>query len=279
MKFHLQLSYAQKPRRKQNISKKGFQNLDRRLKILNIWVDPVTKDESLRKVRGFLKSGDRPHSIFATNPEKNFSVPKDSLLYETFKKADLLIPDGIGMVLAARILYGARLTRVPGVELMENICELAAQERKKIFIYGAKEEVNKSVVEKLKRNYPRLDIVGRSNGYIREDEMTDLIDRINASQVDILFLALGSPRQEKWYATHKNSLETVKVCQGIGGTLDSITGNVKRAPDIWRKCSAEWLYRMISEPSRIKRQKILPLFTIMVLTSKFNSVFRIKEKK
>lgn len=253
--------------------------MDRRLKILNIWVDPVTKDESLHKVRGFLKSGDRPHSIFATNPEKNFSVPKDPLLYETFKEADLLIPDGIGMVLAARILYGARLTRVPGVELMGNICELAAQERKKIFIYGAKEEVNKNAVEKLKRNYPRLDIVGRSNGYVREDEMTDLIDRINKSEAEILFLALGSPMQEKWFSAHKNDLKNVRVCQGIGGTLDTIVGNVKRAPEIWQKCSAEWLYRLISEPRRIMRQKALPLFAIMVLTSKLKSGFRIKEEK
>ena len=274
MKFHLQLSYAQRLRRKQNISKKGFQNLDRRLKILNIWVDPVTKDESLRKVRGFLKSGDRPHSIFATNPEKNFSVPKDSLLYETFKKADLLIPDGIGMVLAARILYGAKLTRVPGVELMENICELAAQEGKKIFIYGAKEEVNKSAVEKLKRTYPKLDIAGRSNGYVRENEMTDLIDRINKSEAEILFLALGSPMQEKWFAAHKHALRNVRVCQGIGGTLDTIVGNVKRAPEIWRRSNTEWLYRLITEPKRIKRQKVLPLFAFMVLFEKTKALLR-----
>jgi len=253
--------------------------LNSRLNILNIWVDPVKKKDAIRKVMGFLTCGNRPHSIFAANPEKNFSVPKDPLLYETFENADLLIPDGIGMVLAARILYGVRLERVPGVELMQNICRLVAQEGKKVFIYGAKEDVNREAVEILKINHPGLEIAGRSNGYVRDEEMPELIDRINESQADILFLALGSPRQEKWYATHKNSLKTVKVCQGIGGTLDSITGNVKRAPDIWQKCSAEWLYRMISEPSRIKRQKILPLFAIMVLTSKFNSVFRIKEKK
>ena len=145
--------------------------MDRRLKILDIWVDPMTKEECLQKVRDFLNHGNRPHSVFAANPEKNFSVPKDPLLYETFKNADLLIPDGIGMVIAARFLYGARLARVPGVELMESICELAAREGKKIFVYGAKEEVNKSAVGELKRTYPRLDIAGRCHVFLDDVDL------------------------------------------------------------------------------------------------------------
>ena len=107
--------------------------MDSRLKILQIWVDQINKEEATRKVKEFLNSGNRPHSIFAANPEKNFSVPKDKVLYETFGDADLLIPDGIGMVLAARVLHGVILARVAGVELMENICELAVQEGKGVF--------------------------------------------------------------------------------------------------------------------------------------------------
>ena len=106
--------------------------MNSRLKILDIWVDPVSKEESIRRVEAFLKWGTRPHSIFAANTEKNFSVPKDPLLYETFKDADLLVPDSIGIVLAARMLYGVRLTRVPGVELMENICKFLIDFRMKI---------------------------------------------------------------------------------------------------------------------------------------------------
>ena len=243
-----------------------------RLKILNIWVDPVNKEEAIQRVRWFIERQSGPHSIFAANPEKNYSIPKDPLLYETFKNADLLIPDGIGMVMAARILYGARLARIPGVELMDNICELAAQERKKIFIYGAIEEVNKSAVEELKRKYPGIDIAGRSNGFVTEDKMSELIDRINESKAEILFLALGSPMQEKWFAAHKHDLVNVRVCQGIGGSLDTIVGNVKRAPQFWQKHSAEWLYRLISEPKRMKRQKVLPVFVIMVLLKKIRTI-------
>ncbi|MDP3013667.1 MAG: WecB/TagA/CpsF family glycosyltransferase [Candidatus Subteraquimicrobiales bacterium] len=247
--------------------------MNNRLSILNIWVDPVNKEEAIDKVKSFLKWADRPHSIFASNPEKNFSVPKDPLLYETFKKADLLLPDGIGMVLAARILYGARLTRVPGSEFIFDICELAAEEGHRVFIYGAKEEVNRAATETLKSRYAGLEIAGRSSGYVKEEEMPDLINRINKSEAEILFLALGSPKQEKWLAKYKDRLETVRVCQGIGGTLDVIAGKVKRAPDIWLKLGIEWLYRLLAEPRRIKRQWVLPLFAAEVLLAKLRMIF------
>ena len=101
--------------------------MTRRLNISDVWVDPVNMDQALARVTDFIEKGDKPHCIFAVNPEKNFSVPKDPLLYETFKRADLLIPDGIGVVLAARVLHGIKLSRVPGVELMDNICRLSAR--------------------------------------------------------------------------------------------------------------------------------------------------------
>jgi N-acetylglucosaminyldiphosphoundecaprenol N-acetyl-beta-D-mannosaminyltransferase len=232
----------------------------------------VGRKEAIQWVKNFLDKGNRPHAIIASNPEKNFSVPKDAVLYDTFKNADLLLPDGIGVVLAARILYNADLERVPGSEFIFDLCDIAIKESCKVFIFGAKEDVNKKAVEELKDRYPDLKIAGRSNGYVKESEMSNLIDRINASGAEILFLALGSPKQEKWYATYKNQLHHVRVVQGVGGTLDTIAGNVKRAPLIWQKFSAEWLYRLIKEPERIRRQKILPLFAVMVLISKLKSL-------
>jgi N-acetylglucosaminyldiphosphoundecaprenol N-acetyl-beta-D-mannosaminyltransferase len=252
--------------------------LKKRLNILNIWVDSVNKAEALDRVKSFLENGKRPHSVFAANPEKNFSVPIDSLLYEAYRESDLLLPDGIGIVAAARILYGAKVTRVPGSEFIYDICNLAAREGYGVFVYGASEKVNKASVEKLKNRYPSVQIVGRSNGYVKNEEMPDLINRINKSKAEILFLALGSPKQEKWFAAYKHALKNVKVCQGIGGTLDTIAGNVKRAPKIWLSLSLEWLYRLISEPKRIKRQKVLPIFAAMVLIAKMKSFFKIQEK-
>ncbi len=234
----------------------------------------MDKDESIRRVKEFIETGTRPHSIFAANPEKNFSVPKDPVLYDAFKNADLLLPDGIGVVLAAQILYGIHVERVPGSEFIFDICNLAAEGNFKVFIYGAKEDVNKKTVDELKNHYPGINIAGRANGYVDESEMPQLIDRINQSNAEILFLALGSPKQEKWFTTYKNQLQHVRVVQGVGGTLDTIAGTVKRAPMIWRKFSAEWLYRLIKEPKRIRRQKVLPLFVALVLYSKLKSLLR-----
>ena len=251
-----------------------MRNRKSRLKILNIWVDPVSMDQALERVVDFVELGTRPHSIFAVNPEKNFSVPLDPALHDIFRTADLLIPDGIGVVLAARLLYRAKLCRVPGADLMQNICELSSRKGYPVFLYGAKEEVSLKAAETLLRRYPGLRIAGRANGYVQEAEMPNLIEQINGSGAKILFLAMGSPRQEQWLATHAHLLTHVRVCQGIGGTLDTIAGTVKRAPLVWQKCSAEWLYRLLSEPKRIGRQKVLPIFACNVLLSRIRAGFR-----
>jgi N-acetylglucosaminyldiphosphoundecaprenol N-acetyl-beta-D-mannosaminyltransferase len=229
-------------------------------------------NQVISQVTDYIENGDRPHCIFAVNPEKNFSVPKDPSVYDTFKSADLLIPDGIGVVIALRILYGIKLSRITGVELMHSICELSARKGYKVFIYGAREEVNKSAAERLCVLYPGLTIAGRANGYIEKETMDNLVQQINASGAQILFLALGSPRQEKWFAAYKHSLENIRVCQGISGTLDTIVGNVPRAPEVWQRIGLEWLYRLLSDPRRIKRQQALPLFAALVLWSKLKSL-------
>lgn len=243
-----------------------------RLPILTLWVDPVDMEEALVRVTRFVEEGDRPHSVFAVNPEKTFSVPKDPLLHEMFQKADLLVPDGIGVVLAARILHGKQLSRVPGVELMENICALAARRGYRVFLYGAREEVSCRAAEVLAQRFPGLRIAGRSNGYVAPEDMPSLIRRINESRAAILFLALGSPKQERWLATYGARLETVRVVQGIGGTLDTIAGTVKRAPAGWQRVGLEWLYRLLREPRRIRRQRVLPLFAARVLLEKIRPV-------
>lgn len=250
-----------------------------RMEILNLWVDPVDPQTAIERVKHFIEHTDRPQSIFAVNPEKNFSVPKDPALWDMFRSASLLIPDGIGVVVAARILHGARLGRVPGADFMEKICQLSAAEGYKVYIYGGKEEINRKAAEVLTQRYPRIQIVGRSNGYVKDEDMPALVDRINQSQAAVLFLALGSPKQEKWFATYRDQLKTVRVCQGIGGTLDTIVGNVKRAPETWQKLNLEWLYRLLSEPSRIRRQKVLPWFAVLVLWAKLKSLFGMKKEK
>ena len=239
-----------------------------RYQILNIWADAVTMDQALAKVIEFVEKGQKLHTIFASNPEKNFSVPKDPLVYDAFKKADLLIPDGIGMVVAARFLYGAKLRRVTGCDLMQRICGLSAKRGYGVFIYGATEEVNADAALRLTDLYPGLMIAGRANGYLAEGEMPSLVRRINDSKADILFLALGSPKQEQWISRHESRLKHVRVCQGIGGTLDILAGTAKRAHRIIRESGLEWFFRLASDPRRIKRQSVLPLFVWHMMIAK-----------
>jgi N-acetylglucosaminyldiphosphoundecaprenol N-acetyl-beta-D-mannosaminyltransferase len=224
--------------------------------------------KALTQVVEFIEKGDSVKTIFAANPEKNYSVPKDPFLYKMFKEADLLIPDGIGMVLAANWLHKTSVKRVPGCELMQNICSLAEKKGYRIFVYGAKEAVNQAAVKELEKRHPNLNIVGRQNGYLQADQTSDLVTRINDSKAQILFLALGSPKQETWIAQNRDHLKHVRVCQGIGGTLDVLAGTVKRAPAFYCKTGLEWFYRLVAEPSRIKRQAILPLFAAQVLVRK-----------
>ena len=245
-----------------------------RLKILDIWVDPLTREQAVERVSHILKNGTRPHAIFASNPEKNFSIPADPELHRVYGEADMLLPDGIGMVYAARLLYNRVFQRIPGSEFIFDICALAAREGHGVFVYGAKEEVNAGAVKTLEGCFPGLTIAGREHGYVRD--MEELVRKINESGARILFLALGSPRQEKWFAVHGTELTTVRVVQGIGGTLDTITGHVKRAPEMWCRLNLEWLFRLMDDPRRIKRQRYLPVFAALVMKEKMLQVLGIR---
>lgn len=150
---------------------------------------------------------------------------------------------------------------------MQNICARSARKGHKLFIYGASEEVNKGAVAELERRYPGINIVGRANGYIKDEDMEGLVESINQSGADILFVALGSPRQERWMQAHLPNLR-VKLCQGIGGTLDTITGRVARAPKAFQAVGLEWFYRLLKQPSRAKRQSKLLIFIWEVLLAK-----------
>jgi N-acetylglucosaminyldiphosphoundecaprenol N-acetyl-beta-D-mannosaminyltransferase len=240
-----------------------------RYTILNVPVDAVNMESALERVVEMIRSDQGRHFIAAVNFEKIMASRKNDLLKNVLPQASLLIPDGVGAVWGLKILYGVSTERVPGVDLMHNICRLAAQDGYRLFIYGSREEVNRKAVEKLQELYPGLNVVGRSNGYVKEDQQEVLIKGINNSGADILFVGLGSPKQEFWLQNYFPRVE-VKVCQGIGGTLDTITGNVKRAPASFQRSGFEWLYRLYREPNRIRRQLIIPHFFMLLFYEKLN---------
>jgi N-acetylglucosaminyldiphosphoundecaprenol N-acetyl-beta-D-mannosaminyltransferase len=252
-------------------SKPELRDAIERVRILGIPVDHVDMNRALDFVDSAIRNNELQQYILAINPEKVIRLQRDSRLRSMSEKAALLIPDGIGIVLAIRWLYGLRATRVPGSELMPSICREAARKGYKIFLYGSKEDVNKSAVEKLQSTYPGIQIVGRANGYLKNDQMPNLIKEINESGADILFVALGSPKQEQWIQAYLPKLN-VKVCQGIGGTLDTIAGRVKRAPTFFRWAGLEWLYRLMKEPTRIRRQTVLLIFALKILKERLRAI-------
>jgi N-acetylglucosaminyldiphosphoundecaprenol N-acetyl-beta-D-mannosaminyltransferase len=234
-----------------------------RTQVLGVPVDKVDMDGALACVRRMLE-GNRAKTILAVNPEKVIAAQRDAELLQLLQGADLLVPDGIGVVLAARLLGKGPMQRVPGSELMPEICRQAAAEGHRVFLYGAKPEIVTRAAALLQQSYPGLQIAGTQHGYLPEEDMERLIEGINASQAEILFVALGSPRQERWMARHRARLR-VKVCQGVGGTFDAICGHPPRAPLLFRKCHLEWFYRLVTQPSRAHRQAALPRFAGQVL--------------
>ncbi len=244
-----------------------------RYRVLNTPVDAIDMEGALEFVREAVRTRNSPGFVLAVNPEKVFVLREDAFLRDFFEKAALLIPDGIGIVKALKILHKERISRCPGADLMQNICRVAPENGYRIFIYGASEEVNRRSCEILGERYPGINIVGRANGFVKPEQQPELISRINESRADILFVAMGSPRQEKWMHEYAGELTTVRVCQGIGGTLDTIAGTVKRAPAIWQKMNLEWFYRLLCQPSRFRRQLRCFRFLFGVYKSK---LFRIE---
>lgn len=232
--------------------------------VLGVPVSLLTMEGALAAAREFLE---HPGAdlVVAANPEKVIAARADPALMGLLRSASLVIPDGIGVVAAARLRGGRGIERVPGSELMPRLCALAAEAGHPVFLYGAKPATVRRTAELLRARYPGLAIVGAQHGYLGPEAMPELVARINASGARVLFVGLGSPRQELWMAEHAHQLTTVRLCQGVGGTFDALCGHPPRAPAIARRLNLEWLYRLLSQPARIHRQRALPLFAGAVL--------------
>jgi N-acetylglucosaminyldiphosphoundecaprenol N-acetyl-beta-D-mannosaminyltransferase len=239
-------------------------DVPQRVEVLGIPVDAVDMARALAIAEDALRVGGSARAILAVNPEKVIALSKDPALLEYFRGATLLLPDGIGVVWAARRLRGSSLARVPGADFMQELCALAASRGHPIFLFGAREEVSAAAAARLQERFPSLRIAGRANGYLPQEAMPGLVDAINRSGAEILFVALGSPRQERWIAEHAASLR-VTLIQGLGGTLDTITGHVRRAPLAWQRRNVEWLYRLLHEPRLIRRDVAKAAFALRVL--------------
>lgn len=236
--------------------------------VLGVSISKVTMREATSKVSEFVRS-DKFHTIYTPNPEIIMLAKKDAAFHQILEEADLVVPDGIGVVIASKLKKGERLPeRVAGYDLVQNTMKEAVREGYKYYFFGSKPGISEEAAVKMRETYPGIEIVGTRNGYFKPEDEADIIADINASGANILLVALGAPKQEKWIEANKHLMPNVRVAIGVGGSLDVMSGNVKRAPIAFQKLGLEWFYRLLKEPTRFKRMLVLPEFLIKVIINK-----------
>jgi len=239
------------------------------IKILGIRIDNVDFKQAIKTIQGFIQSK-KPHQVITVNPEFIMLAQKDAEFKKVLSQGDLVVPDGIGVVWASKIFGKGLRERVTGVDLVERLSELASKKKYSIYFLGGEKGVASKAAAILKKKNPGLKIVGAEPGFPHDP---DLVERVRKAKPDILFVAWRFPKAEKWIAKYKNRLGAT-VGMGVGGAFDFISQKKRRAPVFIQSIGLEWLYRLIREPSRIRRQIVLPCFVYLVLrdfVKNFNS--------
>jgi len=233
------------------------------LSILGVRVDAVTTAEALDIMERFVQEG-RPRQVVTVNPEFVMAAQTNEAFRRVLDAAALALPDGIGLLWAARLL-GRRLPeRVAGSDLVPRLAERAAAHGWRLFLLGAAPGVAEQAAARLVARCPGLTVVGTYAGSPAVAEEDDIVARVRAARPDLLFVAYGAPAQDLWIARNLQRLG-VPVCMGVGGALDFIAGVRKRAAAWVQRLGLEWLYRLLQEPWRWRRQLALPRFVLAIL--------------
>ncbi len=236
------------------------------VKVLGVRIDKVNQEEAYSQFLNLFNNGSCS-AIYTPNPEIIMKACEDDELKSVISDADLVIPDGIGVIYASKILDLGLEERVPGIEFMERMLIFCNNSSRSIFLLGGKPDIARKAGEAIQKKYPKIEISGYNDGYFKDSDELKIIDKINEAKPDILFVALGAPKQEKWISRHKKILNT-SVAIGVGGSLDVWSGYARRAPKLFIDLNLEWLYRIIRHPSRIGRALMLPKFLIAVIIEK-----------
>ncbi|NFV12594.1 WecB/TagA/CpsF family glycosyltransferase [Clostridium sporogenes] len=233
------------------------------IKILEYSIFNGSKEELLSEIDKYEKV-----NIISGNPEVLYNGLNNKELFKNFTdKCSIIIPDGVGVVLASKIIKNPVKEKIAGIEVMDSILKECNDNGNGVYLLGTKEDVLRECERNLSIKYKNLNIVGKHNGFFDMDSCEDILEDIKESNPYALFIAMGCPRQEKFITKYMDKLPC-KIYMGVGGSFDVFAGKVKRAPKWMINCNLEWLYRVIKEPYRINRLAAIPKFLLKVLINK-----------
>lgn len=237
-----------------------------KISVLGVKFDNVNMAEAVDKCKKFIK-GDKGNLVVTPNPEIVMRAKEDEDFKKIINEAELVIPDGIGIIKAGNILGTPLKERVAGYDLICNLLEEGKDGSISFYFWGSKPGYAEEAKQKMEEKYPNIKILGTHTGYFKDDEEIKIIEEIRKLKPDVLLVGTGAPKQEKIINKYKKE-GFFKVGIGCGGSIDVLAGRVKRAPKIFIKMHLEWFYRLLKQPSRWKRMLVLPQFMKEVKKSK-----------
>lgn len=242
-----------------------------KIHILNIHIDNLSMKETLAEVEESIRTEKQIHHV-VVNAGKIAAMETDPELRKSVNESHIVNADGQAVVWASRFLGKPLKERVAGIDLMANLIEMAHKNNNKIFLFGAKEEVVKSVVDKYSKKYSRNMIAGYRNGYFSSTEEESIAHQIADSGAQMLFVAITSPKKENFLYRHREILKNVNLIMGVGGSFDVVAGKTKRAPVWMQNAGLEWFYRFLQEPKRMWKRYLVgnSKFIFLVLKEKFS---------
>jgi N-acetylglucosaminyldiphosphoundecaprenol N-acetyl-beta-D-mannosaminyltransferase len=227
----------------------------RRVSILGTSIDPYTMDQTIQKTKEIINSGEFAHLI-GVNADKILQIRSDSTMKEIVNRCEIVNADGASMLIAAKRLNVNLPERVAGIDLMLNLCKMAQEEKLKVFLLGAKQEVVEKTSSALLHKYPNLNICGIRNGYFNDNEFDAIAEEVSKSQPDIVFVGITSPKKELLIERFRE-LGLQGAFVGVGGSFDVVSGNIPRAPLWMQKAKLEWLFRLCQEPGRLLKRYLV----------------------
>jgi N-acetylglucosaminyldiphosphoundecaprenol N-acetyl-beta-D-mannosaminyltransferase len=240
------------------------------VRILGMRIDRVSMQSALDLVEQFVAEG-RPRHLVTADASMVVLARSDLELAEIVDQADLVTPDGAGILWAARKLRVPIADKVSGVDLVGQVSRLSAEKGYRLYFLGAGPGVAEEAARNLGDRFPGAAIVGTHDGYFNAEQESEILGQIRQAKPDVLFVAMGIPKQEKWIRRHKDELG-VPVSIGIGGSFDVYSGRVRRAPDWFQRNGLEWLFRLCANPRKISKVMTLPKFAVMTLRQRFLGV-------